>query len=85
MQLLHGLGIFVLRVEHENDGAAVAKDFKVFYAQVQGKTAGSYTVDHTAGSYVFDPAGRLRLFVRYGSGADALASDLKALLASSPG
>ncbi len=65
--------------------AAVAKDFKVFYAQVPGKTAGSYTVDHTAGSYVFDPAGRVRLFVRYGSGADALASDLKALLASSPG
>lgn len=63
--------------------AAVAKDFKVFFAKVPGKTEGSYTVDHTAGSYIFDPAGRLRLFVRYGGGAEALASDLKALLRAS--
>jgi protein SCO1/2 len=39
-------------------------------------------MDHTAGSYVFDAAGKVRLFVRYGSGADALAADLKALLAA---
>jgi protein SCO1/2 len=57
----------------------VAKEFKVFYSKVPGK-AGSYTVDHTAGSYVFDTDGRLRLFTRYGSGAQALASDLKVLL-----
>jgi protein SCO1 len=62
--------------------AAVAKEFKVFYAKVPGKNEGSYTMDHTAGSYVFDAAGRVRLFVRYGSGAEALASDLKALLAA---
>ena len=46
----------------------------MFYAKVPGKTEGSYTVDHTAGSYVFDPQGRVRLFVRYGSGAEALAA-----------
>jgi protein SCO1/2 len=62
--------------------AATAKEFKVFYAQVPGKTEGSYSVDHTAGSYIFDPQGRVRLFVRYGSGAEALAADLKALLAA---
>ena len=62
--------------------AATAKEFKVFYAKVPGKTEGSYTMDHTAGSYVFDTQGKLRLFVRYGSGADALAADLKALLAA---
>jgi protein SCO1 len=62
--------------------AATAKEFKVFYAKVPGKTEGSYTVDHTAGSYVFDRSGKLRLFVRYGSGADALTADLKALLAA---
>ncbi len=62
--------------------AATAKEFKVFYAKVPGKTEGSYTMDHTAGSYVFDTSGKLRLFVRYGSGADALAADLKALLAA---
>lgn len=61
----------------------VAKDFKVFYAKVPGKTDGSYTIDHTAGAYVFDAQGRLRLFTRYGSGAKALASDLKLLLQES--
>lgn len=61
--------------------AATAKEFKVFYAKVPGKTEGSYSVDHTAGSYVFDAQGKVRLFVRYGSGAEALAADLKTLLA----
>ena len=60
---------------------AAAKEFKVFYAKVPGKTASSYTVDHTAGSYVFDTQGRVRLFTRYGSGTQALADDLKILLA----
>ena len=61
--------------------AATAKEFRVFYARVPGKTEGSYSVDHTAGSYVFDREGKVRLFVRYGSGAETLAADLKALLA----
>jgi len=60
--------------------AIAAKEFKVFYAKVPGKSAGSYTMDHTAASYVFDPAGRLRLFVRYGSGATALVDDVRALM-----
>jgi protein SCO1/2 len=59
---------------------AAAKEFKVFFAKVPGKTEGSYTMDHTAGSYVFDAQGRLRLFLRYGGSAESLASDLKALL-----
>jgi protein SCO1/2 len=61
--------------------AAAAKEFKVFYAKVPGKSPGSYSLDHTAGSYVFDTQGKVRLFVRYGSGPDALAADLKVLLA----
>jgi protein SCO1 len=60
---------------------AAAKQFKVFYAKVPGKTEGSYTMDHTAGSFVFDTQGRVRLFTRYGSGAPALVHDLKILLA----
>ena len=63
---------------------AVAKEFKVFFAKASGKTETSYTVDHTAGSYVFDVQGRVRLFTRYGSGAQALADDLKILLAEKP-
>ena len=60
---------------------AAAKEFKVFFAKVPGKTAGSYTMDHTAGSFVFDPQGRVRLFVRNGGGADAIGHDVKLLLA----
>jgi protein SCO1 len=60
---------------------AVAKEFKVFFGKVPGKTEGAYTIDHTAGSYVFDASGRVRLFVRYGTGAEALTADLKTLLA----
>jgi len=60
--------------------AATAKEFKVIYAKVPGTTEGSYTMDHTAGSYVFDTQGRLRLFVRYGSGAENLTADIKTLL-----
>ncbi|MES2718821.1 MAG: SCO family protein [Pseudomonadota bacterium] len=60
---------------------AVAKEFKVFFNKVPGKTDTSYTMDHTAGSYVFDAKGKVRLFTRYGSGAQALTDDLKILLA----
>jgi protein SCO1/2 len=61
---------------------AAAKAFKVFFAKVPGKTETSYTIDHTAGSYLFDPQGRVRVFTRYGSGAEALAHDLRLLLAA---
>ena len=60
---------------------AAAKEFKVYFNKVPGKTDTSYTVDHTAGSYVFDAKGKVRLFTRYGSGAQALIDDLKILLA----
>jgi protein SCO1/2 len=60
--------------------AAVAKDFKVYYKKVEGKTPGSYTMDHSAASFVYDPQGRLRLYTRYGTGAQALADDLRILL-----
>lgn len=59
---------------------AVMKDFKVFYEKVPGKEAGSYTMNHTSGSYVFDQQGRIRLFVRHGQGPEPIAHDLKILL-----
>lgn len=58
----------------------VAKDFKIFFRLAPGKTPESYTVDHTAASLVFDPQGRLRLFINYGLGADKIAPDIKKLL-----
>jgi protein SCO1 len=75
-----GADFVALRGTPEQTQAA-AKNFKVFYAKVPGKTATSYTIDHTAGSYIFDTQGRVRLFTRYGTGAEALQSDLKILLA----
>ncbi|HWP18702.1 MAG TPA: SCO family protein [Burkholderiaceae bacterium] len=62
--------------------AAVAKEFKVYYAKVPGKTEGSYTMDHTAGVYVFDTQGQVRLFSRHGQGAEALTQDIRQLLAA---
>ena len=64
--------------------AKVAKEFKVFYQKAPGKTPDSYTVDHTAGSYVFDTQGRLRLLVRQGN-VPNLVADLKTLLGPSRG
>jgi protein SCO1/2 len=60
--------------------AKTAKEFKVFYSKVPGTSPGSYTIDHTAGSYVFDRDGRLRLFIRHGQGPDPIVHDLRQLL-----
>ena len=75
-----GPDVVALRGSLEQTKAA-AKEFKVFFAKVPGRTPDSYTIDHTAGAYVFDPNGKVRLFSRYGSGAEALAHDIKLLLA----
>lgn len=61
---------------------AAAKEFKIFYAKVPGSSAGSYTMDHTAGSFVLDGQGQPRLFERYGVEVPALVADIQALLAS---
>ncbi|MCV2349768.1 SCO family protein [Paucibacter sp. Y2R2-4] len=73
-------GFVALRGSEEQTKAA-AKEFKVYYAKVPGKTPESYTMDHTAASFIFDAQGRVRVFSRYGSGASALANDIKLLLA----
>ena len=58
----------------------VTKDFKIYFKKVEGKTPTSYTMDHSAGSFTFDPKGRIRLYNRHASGAEALATDVKILL-----
>ncbi|HEX8988562.1 MAG TPA: SCO family protein [Rhodocyclaceae bacterium] len=65
----------------EKTVAATAKEFKVFYAKVPGKEPGSYSMDHTASSYVFAPSGKLRLVVRHGETPQHIADDLRQLLA----
>lgn len=64
---------------------ALAKDFKIYYKKVDGTTPTSYSMDHSAGSYLYDPQGRLRVYHRYGSGAEALTEDVRLLLRESAG
>ena len=58
----------------------VAKAFKIFYKKVEGQTPTSYTMEHSAGSYVFDTQGRVRLYTRPAIGAQGLAEDIALLL-----
>ena len=60
----------------------LAKDFKVYYKKVEGKTPTSYSMDHSAASFVYDPQGRLRLYARFGTPIPAMVSDVQALLKS---
>jgi len=58
----------------------VAQHFKVFFERVEGKSPGNETFDHTAASFIFDPEGRVRLYVRGGQGPEALTHDVRQLL-----
>jgi len=60
--------------------ARTAKEFKVLYQKQPGSTPGTYTMDHSAGTFVFDPQGRLRLYAGHGQSADVFAHDLRELL-----
>jgi protein SCO1/2 len=62
---------------------AVADSFKVYYKKVEGQTPTSYTMDHSAGKYIFDSAGRARLFSSYGTEAAVIAADIETLIKSS--
>lgn len=61
------------------DIARTAKEFKIFY-QRQNLSGGAYTMDHSAGTYILDSQGRLRLYAQYGAGAPALLHDIRLLL-----
>jgi protein SCO1/2 len=60
---------------------ALAQEFKVVYQKTAIKGPDDYLIDHSAGTYVYDIHGRLRLLIPYGSGPDAIAHDLRLLLA----
>lgn len=65
----------------ETTTAAMAKEFRAFYTKVPGATPATYTIDHSTGSYAFDPQGRLRLLLKHGDAPANLAGDIKQLLA----
>ena len=71
---------FVALIPTAEQLAAITKDFKTYYKKVEGRTDTSYTMDHSAGSYVYDTKGALRLYTRYGSGVKPLADDIRMLL-----
>jgi protein SCO1/2 len=71
---------FVALRGNEASTREAAKGFKVFFERVEGKSPGNETLDHTAASFVFDPEGRVRLYVRGGQGPEALAHDVRQLL-----
>lgn len=75
---------FVAFIPTPEQLAVVAKDYKIYYKKVDGKTPTSYTMDHSAGSYVYDTQGNLRLYSRYGVGAQVLAQDIQTLLKTTP-
>lgn len=60
---------------------ATAKAFKMFYKKQPGAALGTYSIDHSTGSYVYDLQGRLRLYVKYGDTAEHITGDIKQLLA----
>lgn len=59
--------------------ARAAKEFKVYYNKQPAK-AGGYSVDHSAGTFILDREGRLRLYAQYGQGAPDLVHDIRLLL-----
>ncbi len=62
--------------------AKVTKDFKIYAQERPGSKPGTYTVDHSAQTLVFDREGRLRLLLPYGLEAAKIAGDIKVLLNS---
>jgi protein SCO1/2 len=66
-----------------DETARVAKEFKRIFQKVAGPRPENYSMDHSAGSYIFDRQGRLRLYVGYGRGADIFAHDIDLLLKQS--
>jgi len=71
---------FVALIPKPEELVEVAKEFKIYYKKVEGKTPTSYTMEHSAGSYIFDGQGQVRLLSRYGIGAQAIAQDIAYLL-----
>ena len=71
---------FLALIPSVSDLPALAKSFKIYYKKVASSTGDSYTMDHSAGTYVYDTSGRLRLYARYGLGPAAMAADIAQLL-----
>ncbi len=59
---------------------AAVEEFRVFAAKKAVAGEMGYVIDHSTGAYVFDPAGRLRLYVKDTSSVADIAADVRLLL-----
>lgn len=57
-----------------------ADDFRIVYRQQPYGDGSRYLIDHTAGSYVIDPNGKLRLYLPFAQSAENIAHDLRQLI-----
>ncbi|MTV39828.1 SCO family protein [Duganella radicis] len=69
---------FVAVRGNQEQTAKAAKDFKIFYRKVP--SGSSYTMDHTALTYVFDANGKIRLAMKHEQTAQQCADDLRQLM-----
>jgi protein SCO1/2 len=71
---------FLALIPSMDELPALAKSYKIYYKKVPGPTPTSYTMDHQAGTYIYDTEGQLRLYARYGLGPVAVTEDIGKLL-----
>lgn len=71
---------FIALIPTPDQLIAMSKDFKAYFKKVDGSTPTSYSMDHSAAQYIYDPQGRLRLYARYGTGVAPMVADIQALL-----
>lgn len=71
---------YLALVPTEQQLPEVAKEFKIYYKKIDGKTPSAYVMEHSALTFIFDTKGRVRLYARYGLEPEALASDVRKLL-----
>ena len=64
----------------QSEIATVTQTFKIFAAKVENSGRSGYTIDHSAGLYLYDRQGKLRLYADYGTKPEALAADMKQLM-----
>ncbi len=75
---------FMALIPKPEEVTSLAKQFKIVAIKEPGQTAGSYTLNHTASSFMYDTKGRVRLYTRPSSGANKVADlthDIEILLA----
>lgn len=60
--------------------AAFTKEFKIYASKVENSGKSGYSIDHSAGLYIYDKDGKIKLYVDYGTKPEVLAADLKKLI-----